>query len=339
MSTIIMSPYSFEYPNLLHKNAVLSLTPFEASILRDNRIGTTHWHDYLQLWYTAAGEYVHTINGVPYIQKPGDIMIVFPYMVHTIDTSKSDMENTIIYDISIRNDLLKNYKIPFLPHTYCKASFDSFFLKPSLRFSGKDKQIADEIFAALQNEYDKKFAMRTTKIASDLSRLFELCIKDSSDTVSKRELTHTITKLEYLNTAMNFICENAHSKITLDDICTAAMTSRSVFSLNFTDTTGRTCHNYLTSMRVSSAIKMLRRTKKSVSEIAEEFGFSNVGHLTKTCIKFVGDSPLAIRRTFSDLAQENGDYLFNHYKKKYGWAIDYDGELLDKHHCAMSFYL
>ena len=137
---------------------------------------------------------------------------------------------------------------------------------------------------------------------------------------------------------MSFICENESSKITLDDICSVAMTSRSVFSLNFTETTGRTFHNYLTSMRISSAIKLLRRTKKSVSEIAKECGFSNVGHLTKTCIKLVGDSPLAIRRTFSELAQKNGDYLFNHYKQEYGWAIDYDGELLDKHHCAMSFY-
>ena len=338
MNTIIMSPYSFEYPNLSHNNAVFSFTPLEASIIRDSRIGTIHWHDYLQLWYTAAGEYVHTINGVSHIQKPGDIMIVFPHMVHTIDTSKSNMDGAVIYDVSIRNDLLKNYKIPFLPHTYCKASFDSVCLKPNLHFAGKDKQIADEIFASLKNEYDKKFAMRTTKIASDLSRLFELCVKDSSDIVSKRELAHTVTKLEYLNPAMDFICENARSKITLDDICTAAMTSRSVFSLNFTETTGRTFHNYLTSIRVSSAIKMLRRTKKSVSEIAEECGFSDSSHLTKTCIKFVGDSPLAIRRTFSELAQENGDYLFNHYKEKYGWAIDYDGELLDKHHCAMSFY-
>lgn len=338
MDTVILSPYSFVYPNLSHKNAIFSFSPFSVSLVSDNRIGTIHWHDYLQIWYTSSGEYVHTVNGVSYIQNPGDIMIIFPYMVHSIDTSRSDMENTTLYDLSIRNDLLKNYKIPFLPHTYRRASFDSFCLKPSLHFSGKDKQIANEIFAALKSEYDKKFAMRTTKIAADLSRLFELCVKDSNEIISKRELTHTITKLEYLNTAMNFICENEHAKITLDDICSAAMTSRSVFSLNFTDTTGRTCHNYLTSMRVSSAIKMLRRTKKSVSEIAEECGFSNVGHLTKTCIKFVGDSPLAIRRTFLELAQENGDYLFNHYKKEYGWAIDYDGELLDKHHCAMSFY-
>ncbi len=338
MNTVILSPYSFVYPNLSHKNAVFSFSPFSVSMIGDNRIGTIHWHDYLQIWYTASGEYVHTINGVSYTQKPGDIMIVFPYMVHSIDTSGSDIENTTLYEISIRNDLLRKNKIPFLSHTYRKASFDSLFLSPSIRFGGKDKEKADEICLSLKKEYDKKFAMRTTKIATELSRLLELCVQNSSETASKRELAQTMAKHEFLDRAMSFICENENLKITLEDICSAAMTSRSVFSLNFTETTGRTCHNYLTSMRISTAIKRLRRTKKSVSEIAKECGFSNVGHLTKTCIKFVGDSPLAIRRTFLELAQENGDYLFNHYKKEYGWAIDYDGELLDKHHCAMSFY-
>lgn len=338
MNTVILSPYSFVYPSLSHRNAIFSFSPFSVTILKDNRIGTIHWHDYPQIWYTASGEYVHTINGVSYIQKPGDIMIVFPYMVHSIDTSGSNMENALIYEFSIRNDLLKNSEIPFLSHTYCKASFDSLFLSPSIRFEGKDKEKADEICSALKKECDKKFAMRTTKIAIELSALLKLCVQNSSDVVSKHELKQTIAKHQFLDTAMSFICENESSKITLDDICSVAMTSRSVFSLNFTETTGRTFHNYLTSMRISSAIKLLRRTKKSVSEIAKECGFSNVGHLTKTCIKLVGDSPLAIRRTFSELAQKNGDYLFNHYKQEYGWAIDYDGELLDKHHCAMSFY-
>ena len=174
MNTVILSPYSFVYPSLSHRNAIFSFSPFSVTILKDNRIGTIHWHDYPQIWYTASGEYVHTINGVSYIQKPGDIMIIFPYMVHSIDTSGSDMENTLIYEFSIRNDLLKNSEIPFLSHTYRKASFDSLFLNPSIRFEGKDKEKADEICSALKKECDKKFAMRTTKIATELSALLKL---------------------------------------------------------------------------------------------------------------------------------------------------------------------
>ena len=338
MSTVILSPYSFAMPLLSHKNAVFSFSPFEASVISDNRIGTTHWHDYLQIWYTASGEYVHTVNGVSYVQKPGDIMLIFPYMIHKMDTSKSDIENTVIYDISARNDFLLNNSIPFLSHTYLKASFDSFHLKPSIRFEGKDKETADRLCSALKNEYDNKFAMHATKTANNLSQLLRLCTKYSDEPVSKRELSQVIAKRKSFDAAMSFICENEKSKITLDDICAAAMMSRSVFALNFTEITGQTCHNYLTAMRISSAIKLLRRTKKSIAEIAQECGFSDGSHLTRTCIKFVGDSPLVIRRKYLALAQENGEYLFNLYKKKFGWAIDYDGELLEKQQCAMSFY-
>lgn len=338
MDAVIMSPYSYVMPHMSQENAVLKVFPITVSKIRDKRIGSTHWHDYLQIWYTVSGEYSHTVNGVTYTQKPGDAMLVFPYMIHSIDASNSDLETLQVYEISIRKDLFEKHCIPFLSHSYMSASFDSFYLSPNVHLDNANKERADILCSELASEYDKRFAMHTTKMVSKIACLLELFIKNCNRTASKRELAAIRAKHEYLDSAIGFIVDNSSKKITLDDISSAAMTSRSVLALNFNETVGQTCHNYITSLRVYYSLNLLRRTKKTLSEIAEECGFCDASHLTRSYIKAFGESPLVVRREFRKLAQENGEYLFNLYKRENGWLIDYDGKLLDMYNCSMSFY-
>lgn len=338
MDIVVMSPYSYVMPHMSQNNTLFRSFPVTVSKLHDKRVSTTHWHDYLQIWYTASGEYSHTVNGVTYAQKPGDAMLVFPYMTHSIDASNSDLETLQVYEILIKKDLFEKHCIPFLSHSYNRASFDSFYLSPNVRLDNSNKERADILCSELLCEYDKKFAMHTTKMVGKIASLLELCIENCDRTASKRELASIRTRHEYLDSAISFIVDNSSKKITLDDISRAAMTSRSVLALNFNETVGQTCHNYITSLRVYQSLNLLRRTKMSISEIAAECGFCDASHLTRSYIKAFGESPLVVRREFRKLAQENGEYLFDLYKRENGWLIDYDGKLLDMHHCEMSFY-
>ena len=338
MDAVIMFPYSYVMPHMSQENTVLKVFPITVSKIRDKRISSTHWHDYLQIWYTVSGEYSHTVNGITYAQKPGDAMLVFPYMIHSIDASNSDLETLQVYEISIKKDLFEKHCIPFLSHSYRSASFDSFYLSPNVHLDNANKERADILCSELMSEYNKKFAMHTTKMVSKIASFLELCINSCDRAASKRELASVRTRHEYLDSAINFIFDNSSKKITLDDISVAAMTSRSVLALNFNETVGQTCHNYITSLRVYHSLDLLRRTKKSISEIAEECGFCDVSHLTRSYIKAFGESPLVVRRKFRKLAQENGEYLFNLYKRENGWFIDYDEKLLDMYNCSMSFY-
>lgn len=338
MSLFLMSPYNCSTPQLSCGQIMFRAVPITVSTLRDNRISNSHWHDYLQIWYTSSGEYLHTVNGVTHNQSSGSVMLIFPYMIHKIDASASVLKNTLVYEISIRKNMLEKYNIPFLSHSYCSASFASLYLKPSVTVSDKDKEAVDIICSELLTEYNKRSAMQTTKMFNAIARLLEICAKNADRTASLREISSTRARLECIDEAMTYLINNSSSKITLDNVSNAAMMSRSAFARGFNETVGQTCHNYLNSLRMSCAVGMLRKTRKSISEIAEECGFSDAGHLARACGKFFGDSPLTIRKKYSKWAREYGDSLFRRHMSERSWTLQYDDELLEKHWCEMSFY-
>lgn len=59
--------------------------------------------------------------------------------------------------------------------------------------------------------------------------------------------------------------------------------------------TGRSLHGYLLYFRLSKALERLQSTDLSVSKIAEQCGFNDAGHFTKTFKKQFGCSPKEMR--------------------------------------------
>lgn len=338
MGIFLMSPYLCSTPQLSCGQIMFRTVPIMVEKLRDRRKSNSHWHDYLQIWYTVSGQYRHTVNGVTYPQKAGDAMLVFPYMTHSIDSSESDLEKTVVYEISIKKNMLEKYCIPFLSHSFCSASFDSFYLTPNIHIPVHDREKADIICSELSCEYKKKMAMHTTKMFNNIARFLELCIKNSVQSVSSKEIQVMRTRLECIDEAMAYILANSSDKLTLDEISSIAMMSRTSFATSFNEVIGQTCHSYIGAVRMSNAIGMLRKTRKSVSQIAVECGFSDASHFTRACNKMYGVTPLVLRKEYSKWAREYGDMLFKRHMRERSWAVTYDDELLEKHWCEMSFY-
>ena len=59
--------------------------------------------------------------------------------------------------------------------------------------------------------------------------------------------------------------------------------------------TGRSLHQYLLYYRLTKALDRLQSTTLSISEIAEQCGFSDTGHFTKAFKKHFGNSPKCMR--------------------------------------------
>ena len=132
--------------------------------------------------------------------------------------------------------------------------------------------------------------------------------------------------------------ENISKKLAIDDIANIAMMSRRTFTSNFNFMVGHTCSNYTTLMRMSSAIHMLKQTRKSISEIAEECGFFDSSHFAMKCNEMYGESPLTIRRNLSKWMREYGDDLFKDQREALRWAYIFDEDEIELHRISLSFY-
>lgn len=75
-----------------------------------------------------------------------------------------------------------------------------------------------------------------------------------------------------------------------------AHVSEAHFIRTFRATFGETPHRYLQRRRVERAMRLLRETDRSVTDVCLEVGFSSLGTFSRTFRDIVGESPTEFRR-------------------------------------------
>ena len=297
MDDCITFPVTYkDSPSLSSFNPIFSVAPITVKTISDRRISYYHWHDYLQLWYTVSGSYLHTVNGVTYPQHPGSLMLIFPYTKHSIDSSVSNLSETTVIEISIKKAFLENNMIPFLPNTYSNGFFDSVYLPHSFSFLEKEKRIVDSICLDLLEEYNKHGQMHITQMLNLVTQLLTVCVNDSCNTISNYEMNVIKNRTDCIDKSMSFIVDNFTKNISLNDISKFATMSRSTFTTSFYSTVGQTCHSYITKLKISRALKLLRQPDKSISEVAQECGFYDANYMAKVLKRQLNISPRELRK-------------------------------------------
>lgn len=74
-----------------------------------------------------------------------------------------------------------------------------------------------------------------------------------------------------------------------------AVVSEAHFIRSFKATFGETPHRYLQRRRVERAMYLLAQTRRDITEICLEVGFSSLGTFSRTFAEIVGESPSRFR--------------------------------------------
>lgn len=90
--------------------------------------------------------------------------------------------------------------------------------------------------------------------------------------------------------------------IPIAELAGIAKLSSGYFSLAFKVSFGDSPHNFIMRKRVERAQSLMLSTSDSLSEIACDCGLVDQAHLTRLFRKFVGDTPLAWRRKWREMA-------------------------------------
>ena len=101
------------------------------------------------------------------------------------------------------------------------------------------------------------------------------------------------------NDAIKIVCDyinsNFSENITLEHLAGISHFSEGYLSRLFHQQTGETISFYIGKVRIANAVKMLKYSNKSVSDIAISCGFGNVAHFHRMFKKHIGFTPLEIR--------------------------------------------
>lgn len=101
--------------------------------------------------------------------------------------------------------------------------------------------------------------------------------------------------------AVEYIRAHYAEPITVDDMLRALPLSKYYFIRTFRRVMGTTPYSYLTVYRINHAKVLLRSTRQSIEQIAEDCGFRDASNFIAHFKKCIGQTPAAYRRDFGQM--------------------------------------
>ncbi len=318
-ATVIPPLHTGILPSLKKTAFTIKKQPVSVRVLDLARVGTSHWHDYTQLWYTVSGTYDQVINGKRIRQTPGSLALIFPFTIHSVDSSDYDCEKTRVISISIFEDLFSKNIMPFRTLSYVTSVFDKLILTPLINLSGKDKERMDELFSDCYAEYSRHDDMQERKIFNNISSIFEFLACSGNIKISESKLIRAHEQSIVISEAAHFITENSKESIPLDEIAKLTLMSKRSFNDKFKNCTGQNFYEFYMRSRLMSVLGLLRHSDKSISEIAEMCGFYDSFHLSHTIKNVYGVSAAELRIQLLTHSHTYGELLHAKRMNRIGW--------------------
>ena len=141
--------------------------------------------------------------------------------------------------------------------------------------------------AEILNETEK--SIKTLNLICELSS-----IVTSKDFTSA---AHSFVDIQQITKVLSYIDNNYNTKITLSDLCKLSNMSRSTLLNQFSTACSCSPSEYILSVRIENARKLLEDSNMSIATIAQECGFFDSSHFTKCFNQKMGILPKTYRNS------------------------------------------
>lgn len=242
----------------------------------------SHFHDYYVIGFIENGQRYMKCNSKGYVIKSGDIFIFNPRDVHSCEQIEGHALDYRSINIttsrmkSIVRDITGNEFLPtFSPNLLYRSE-----LAQSL------KELHDMIF---KGETDFIIEESTYFLIGQL-------LQEHSDTLLIGENIIRQTHVPF-DTVCDYMEKHYARKITLMELSDLAGLSKYYFLRSFTRQRGISPYNYLETIRIGNAKKLLEKGISPV-DAAQQTGFSDQSHFTNFFKRYIGLTPRQYMRIF-----------------------------------------
>jgi AraC-like DNA-binding protein len=249
--------------------------------------------DFLRFYYVIDGRFDWTIDEQHHILYPGDLAIILPGQNFGSEKDLLDIGAVLWMHLELQH-LEKNGKIAMgnwsrLTDNECRT-IGRILLLNNCPVLSKLKE-AGTIFQNIQNELTNQEIGYTARINQLLDELLILIARQlTRQNNSRRDFPQTFMKLEQT------LRENLSHQWTVEEMAALVGLGTTTFSEKAKSYTGFSPLNYLINIRISEAIKLLKRHDVHVTDIALDVGFYSSQHFATTFKKLTGYTPSEFRK-------------------------------------------
>lgn len=250
-----------------------------------------HYHDYYEVYYLLSGHRHYYIENKIYSIKKGSILFINKNEIHkSVDTDIADHERLVLYFSSA---FLGRYQ----------DEQDQLILTPftdgnrKIQFDMRDQSYVERLLFQMHNEFNHPDAPGQAIFFQSL--LLQLLLFAAR----KKQEDHPDNREDPMNARMTEIVaycnEQFREDLRLESLADHFHISPFYLSRLFKRTTGFTFKEYVNTLRIREAEKLLRETNDKIIDISEQVGFANVSHFNRKFKQVTRMSPNEFKKITS----------------------------------------
>lgn len=276
---LLLFPHIIEFA--LKKNTTIQFNSLRAAAAK-----------FLRLYYIIEGKFEWIIEGRHYILYPGDLAVISPGQ--HLGGEKDFLDIGTLMWLHIRAEELTGGKIipekwSSLSQNESRAISKIFLLNNNLVLS-KLKESGALLNQVQQELFNQEigYQTRTNQLIDELFILIARHLTRQNN--YRRDFPQTFMKLE------GSLRENLSYHWTVEEMAALTGLGTTAFSEKVKTYTGFSPLNYLINIRISEALKLLKRKDVNVTDIALDVGFYSSQHFATTFKKLTGYTPSEFRK-------------------------------------------
>ena len=253
------------------------------------------WHEQIEFLFFYRGGARILCGDRSYIASDGDIFLINPYELHkVIWHSGSPFYDCVMIDASLYRDARQGI---------CDTRYFDLLTDSHACFENRltHSPMVAEHLSALRRELEEKGVAYELSVKAHVYGLFvELFRSHIRSRTTFRQMVDNIERYERIKPVLEYMRRNLSETIRLEALAQQCSVSPAHFCRIFRQITGTTPVQYLTNLRLHQAAALLRRTDRSISQIAAEVGFDDVGYMSRCFKKQFGLTPTQVKRQASE---------------------------------------
>ncbi|MET0393547.1 MAG: AraC family transcriptional regulator [Chitinophagaceae bacterium] len=248
--------------------------------------------DCIRIYYIIEGKFEWSLNERPYLLYPGDVALILPGEKFGSEKGVLEIGGLSWIYITVQNHETEKIvpgKWSGLSDSENQAIWKILLLNKSLVLSKLAE--AGRILQYIQNELFHHEIGYCTRVNQLIDELFITITRQlTRQTNSGRDFPRAFLQLEQT------LRQNLSHQWTVEEMAAVAGMGTTLFNEKVKNFSGFSPINYLINIRISEAIKLLKKQDISVTDIALDTGFYSSQHFSTTFKKLTGYTPSEFRK-------------------------------------------
>jgi len=292
----------YEEEIFLRNGQKSSLHCWRQSIKKSGDIIEAHFHNYYEILYGVNCNITIWIDDTPESFHTGDLCFINPNQTHFMRAEKDENQYLVIkfspdilrYDGQMLSEMNQLFLTLYNDKNTCHV----------LPATYLDDDCIKQIFYDVFKEWDAEDTGYEFAIRGQILRLFSQLLRiRQTETPGNTHISANDETTTAILTTVNYIMEH-YDVITEQEAAAFSHLSYSYFSRMFKKIMGKSFSQFITGVRIDAAKKHLLNDSLTVTEIAEEIGFSSASHLIASFKRETGLTPHQYRMHLRDLYQK-----------------------------------